>query len=247
VINRLWCRDEREGAGPTLILLHGAGGSAHSFNAIWHKLKGINRLAVTLPGRLQSSGEAPTTVSDAADWLLEQLSKLDIDEMVVAGHSYGGALAIELGLRNLAALRGLVLMGTGGRIRVHPMIMAMVEQAAQTGITPPTPPGLWHPTTSPQLIQASERAAQQITASSALADWRAAHAFDRMGDLEAIHVPTLVIGGAQDQLTPPKYAQYLADHIPQSRRVELEDAGHLFPIERAGDVAESIRSFLASL
>jgi len=247
VINRLWCRDEREGPGPTLILLHGAGGSAHSFNGLWHKLKGLNRLAVTLPGRLQSPGDALTSVSDAVDWLLDQLSKLDMDGMVVAGHSYGGALAIELGLRSPSALRGLVLMGTGGRIRVHPMIMAMVEQAAQTGVTPPTPPGLWQPSTSPQLIQASERGAQQIPASSALADWQAAHAFDRMEDLGAIRVPTLVISGNADNLTPPKYARYLAEHIPSSRLVELEDAGHLFPIERAGDAAEAIRSFLASL
>ena len=75
------------------------------------------------------------------------------------------------------------------------------------------------------------------------ADWQAANRFDRMTSLDAIRVPTLVVGGSADLLTPPKYAAYLASHIPGARLRMFENAGHDLIVTRARELAEAILEF----
>ena len=65
------------------------------------------------------------------------LSERGIDSPVLAGHSMGGALAIEYAARH--ETRGLVLMMSGARLRVRPEILALYEHAAQSGSPVPIP------------------------------------------------------------------------------------------------------------
>lgn len=73
-----------------------------------------------------------------------------------------------------------------------------------------------------------------------LADWQMANAFDRMKDVKDIRVPTTILSGTKDELTPPKYAQYLANEIPGAALISLEGAGHFLPDERPHDVAAAL-------
>jgi pimeloyl-ACP methyl ester carboxylesterase len=65
--------------------------------------------------------------------------------------------------------------------------------------------------------------------------------------LGEIRVPTLVVGGAEDELTPPGVMQPMAQRIRGSRYVEVPSAGHLCPLERPDAVNEVLREFLTSL
>jgi len=227
-----------------IILLHGAGGNRHSLGPLLDALP-EPRVALELPGRLDTPGTAPETVSDAADWVAERLSHTD--RYVLVGHSYGGGIAIELALRHEPGLAGLVLLGTGARLRVHPIILEVVEASAARGEHPPPSPALWRPDTDPGFRDELETLFRLTPPESAVVDWRAANAFDRLSDVETITVPTLVMSGAADVLTPPKYGAYLAERIPGARHVVLPEAGHLFPIERAAEVARAIDEHRAKL
>jgi pimeloyl-ACP methyl ester carboxylesterase len=65
--------------------------------------------------------------------------------------------------------------------------------------------------------------------------------------LGEIRAPTLVITGTADQLTPTKYAHFLAQNIPGAQLVLVENAGHMVMLERPREVGEAVARFVASL
>ncbi len=80
-----------------------------------------------------------------------------------------------------------------------------------------------------------------------LGDFMACDRFDVMTRLRDVEIPTLVLGGRDDRLTPPKYAAFLAGAIPGARLVEIEAAGHFPQLEQPATVNLTLRDFLAAL
>jgi 3-oxoadipate enol-lactonase len=70
---------------------------------------------------------------------------------------------------------------------------------------------------------------------------------DATPGLADIKVPTLVIVGTEDALTPPMVAQLLVERIPQATLVKIEGAGHLSNLEHPSLFTEQVRSFLRGL
>jgi pimeloyl-ACP methyl ester carboxylesterase len=68
---------------------------------------------------------------------------------------------------------------------------------------------------------------------------------DRRGDLPTLVIPTLVIVGAEDQVTPPSAARELACNLPQARLIEIPAAGHLSALEDPETVAGYVEAFLS--
>jgi pimeloyl-ACP methyl ester carboxylesterase len=62
--------------------------------------------------------------------------------------------------------------------------------------------------------------------------------------LDEISVPVLVISAEDDKMTPPKYAQFLEDGIPNAARIHIHDAGHISPMEKPQEVNRAIIEFL---
>lgn len=233
----------------TLVLVHGCGTSGRFWDELLPHLEGVPVLAPSLPGRA-GSGEDPVETAEAgAAWLFERLSDCAIERAVVVGHSFGGAVAIEAALRGSAAgatVCGLGLVATGARLRVMPAILEAVTTAAETGVPAELGRFAYHPSSGAALIERLESIARKTPPATTRQDWMATNAFDRLGQLGSIDVPTLVIGGTADMLTPPKYARYLAENIAGARLVLLEDAGHMFPAERPAELAAALRQLVAA-
>jgi pimeloyl-ACP methyl ester carboxylesterase len=70
---------------------------------------------------------------------------------------------------------------------------------------------------------------------------------DSTSDVSAIPVPTLVICGSEDAVTPPALAKAMAQRVPRGSYVEVEGAGHLSPLEQPEQVTLALREFLARL
>jgi len=143
-------------------------------------------------------------------------------------------------------LLGLVLVGTGARLRVLPRILELLRQAPQDGR------GLiaslsYSPRTPPEMVVEAERALAETPAPVTLGDYLACDRFDAMVRLPAVRAPTLVVVGRDDRLTPPKYSAFLASTIPGARLVEVDDAGHFPQLEQPTAVNAALRAFLASL
>lgn len=233
-------------APPQVVLVHGAGGNRDSLAPLGDALadRGLAVAAVSLPGRDASGSPPAGSVGEAAEWLAAVLAALAPDGTVLAGHSMGGAVAIETVLSTDAAITGLVLLATGARLRVHPDILARAAEEVEEGRT------LLAVTTAalrpdtPSALRGQVRAASVRTpGATGLADWRMTDRFDRLGDVGALHLPVLAVAGEDDGHTPPKYAQFVAEHAPDAQSVVLPAAGHWLPVERATEVADLVAVF----
>jgi pimeloyl-ACP methyl ester carboxylesterase len=237
------------GQEPTVVLVHGAGGNHDSLGSLGDALseRGMAVVAPSLPGRCGSEGAPCSTVAQAAAWVVDVCDALDLPAPLVAGHSFGGGVALEAGLSRPERFSGLVLMATGARLRVHPTILEVMEEAARTGRPADAGRMAWRPTTDPAVIDGALAVAARTPPATTVTDWRAADQFDRMGDLGLLAVPALVVGGTDDALTPPKYASFLADRIPHATLHLLEGQGHMVPLECPHEVAEAIAAFRSAL
>ncbi len=233
------------GAAPALVCIHGAADNQHVYDELLDALQHRDRYALNLPGRAGTDGPPLRAVADMEDFLGRFIESEVRDDYVVVGHSLGGAVAIEHALRSPPRLKGIVLLATGARLRVHPMILQLFEQvAASRQKIPPLPPGLYEQDTDPALIERASRDRELTPIETGGADWHAANSFDRLSDLSRIQVPTLIVAGTNDALTPLKYSQFMAAEIPRSDLRVIEGAGHMFVKERAPDVARWIERFV---
>lgn len=179
-------------------------------------------------------GPPKQRVEEIADLVEAQLP----EDVVLVGHSLGGAVSIEIALRR--PLAGLVLLNTGGRLRVWQQLLSWMEAAAQSGEVARVSASACQGGTDPALIGLLEKVESEVPPLTALADWRASNHFDRLADIGRISVPTLVCGGDADLLTPVKYAQALHDRIAGSHLHIFRGGGHMLPLEQPAWVIDRI-------
>jgi pimeloyl-ACP methyl ester carboxylesterase len=236
------------GKAPTLICIHGSADNHHVYDRLLHFLPERARVAIDLPGRAGTDGPPLTTVAEMERFVSRILESEVRGDYLLAGHSLGGAIAIEHALASpMERLKGIVLLATGGRLRVHPLILQLFDQAARSGKLLPIPSGLYEPGGDPDLLAEAMRKRELTPVATGAVDWRAADRFDRMQDLGEIRVPALVVAGADDALTPSKYAEFLAAKIPHAQLHILAGAGHMLVMERAAEVSKLIESFVSGI
>jgi pimeloyl-ACP methyl ester carboxylesterase len=233
-----------------IVLVHGSGDSS----AVWRDVVAAMApprmaLAVDLPGhgaRAAEPGPDMLTVADYAADVWQTIQQVGLARPVVMGHSLGGAITLQLGLEHSAELAGLVLVGTGARLRVLP---AFLEGAA----TDPERAGLemtrfgTSPHTAPEESARWARARAPVSGQVFHRDLAACNVFDVMAELDKITVPTLIICGDDDRLTPPKYSAYLAAHLPQAELQRIPKAGHFVMLEQRDAFIAALRDWLDRL
>lgn len=231
------------GDGPPLVLVHGSGANAHAWAPVARELGAFDVYAPSLPGRCGSAGEALDDARALGAWLGRLLDALGGPPPFVVGHSFGGAIAIELALTG-APIAGLVLVATGGRLRVHPGVLQAAAQAVAAGV--PMSTRFAFVGASAEAMDAYEATLQRTPPPATARDWAACDAFDRIGGLAPITAPCLALGGTEDVLTPPKYHRYLAESLPRAQLVLVEGRGHMLPWEDPQGFARQVRVFAAA-
>jgi len=236
-----------------LVLIHGAGEDARIWDRQVAALGRAHRvLAVDLPGRNTRLCDPPFDFhSDNAADVAAQMDAAGIARAVVVGHSMGGAVALTLALDHADRVRGLVLVVTGARLKMHPDFLEKARQRAEDPTAAGGPPVPLERTVAPgtpadTLAWLAERG-MTAPAATIYADFRANNAFDAMERLGAIAAPTLVIGAAEDRMAPPKFSEFLAARIPGAQLVILAGAGHYPQIEQERRFNQALSEFLARL
>lgn len=239
----------KRGNEPTLVLLHGCGGNHESFEFVLPHLGEFDVVVPALPGRASSSGKPLESAEEAAAWVLALLRAMGISAFVVVGYSYGGAVAIEMALasaehQELPRVLGLGLLSSGAKLRVAPGILEMAESAVVRGEPLLFGEMAYPASMSRERVARAEAIAGHVPPLATRADWRACNAFDRLHDITRISVPTLVVSGALDPMTPPKYAAYVASRVAGCRVATIEDGGHGLPAEKPEAVGAFLLSFM---
>jgi pimeloyl-ACP methyl ester carboxylesterase len=165
----------------------------------------------------------------------------------------GGAIALTMILAKSGVARGLVLVGSGARLRIR---QTLIDAARERAAAAPS-----HRFAERQIsldevlspdatLEARAWLREHIgrsTAPAAYADFVATNAFDVMNQLEAVDVPTLVVGGEDDRWTPPKFQRYLTENIPNARLVMFDGCGHYPFVEKADAFNTELERFLGDL
>jgi pimeloyl-ACP methyl ester carboxylesterase len=232
---------------PTLCLVHGSGGNI----AVWRmQMDGLADVArvvlLDLPGHGRSSGDGIASIDDAVDVVRGLVEALRLPRVVIGGHSMGGAVALAFALAAPDRTAGLALIGTGARLRVLPKIIAEIEHDHPSGVQLVTDLALAAAAPAALKRKVYDESAR-VPARVLADDFRACDRFDVMARLAEIRVPALVVCGTEDQLTPPKYSEYLRAHLADARLVLVPGAGHYVQLERPNEVTRALRDFLVTL
>jgi len=240
-------QDSVKASRRVIVFLHGAGGSHHTFRDQWAGLKGAVRMVIPdLPGHGRSGGTPLASVDACAAWVVDFVKEVGLERFLLAGHSMGGAIALQAALGGLKGLEALVLLGTGARLRISPAIFEGI--GGRSGEFAPELVGWMTSDASSDLLREDITTDVLSTQPATfLADFHACNGFDVMNRLDAIRVPTLVVNGDDDRLTPLKYGEYLATNIPGAVLKIIHGAGHLAMLEKPTEVNAVITSFIHSL
>lgn len=242
---------ERPGTGPTLVLLHGIGSNAASFTPLLAHLPKTTRvIAWNAPGY---GGSDPLTrnwplAQDYATALAGLLKRLEIRQCALLGHSLGALVAAAFAAGNADKVTHLTLAAPaiGHGVAPGEVLSAAaqariddLERLGATAFAAARAPRLVHrPEDNPAALALVETAMGQVTmpgygqAARMLASGRL------LDDAERLWVPTDVIVGAEDRVTPPEGARRVHAMLHAKARgtySELPDLGHaLYQQDPAG-------------
>jgi len=242
------------GEGKPVVLLHGQPGSGEDWALVRAHLSGLRVLAPTRPGY---DGTPARDFAGNARALVQLLDESGVERAVVAGHSWGGGVALQLALDAPDRVAALCLLGSVGSATA--LTRADRLMAA---------PGVRH--ASAAFMQRAGSRMARVLASSAgsrlddarhtalrvtLRDWSRGRAWQAYADEQAffvrdaaelagrlpqVHVPAVVVVGLRDRTVPAADGRALAGQLPDAVVQEL-DCGHLMPLEAPEGVAAAVR------
>lgn len=242
----------------TLLLIHGFPLDHRLWEA---QLRGLSAEARVVAPDLRGHGRSGLTPGTAtmvqhADDLAALLDHLGIGQAIVAGLSMGGYVAFAFWRRHRERVRALALLDT--RAEADSVVAragrdaaaAKARQAGAAAIADEMLPRLLAPANlaNPKIAGAARRmmAEQPVEGIvAALAGLR--DRADSRPILSTITVPTLVVVGEHDAITPPADAQAMAAAIPAARLVTVPGAGHLSPLENPRAVNAALRKLMIRL
>jgi pimeloyl-ACP methyl ester carboxylesterase len=237
---------ERAGEGLPILFIHGSGWNRRMWYGQRDRLQSLAKIVLLdLPGHGGSRGDGCDSVEEYGAAIVDTIKELGLGKCVLAGHSLGGAIALSVAIDNPDLVGGLILIGTGARLRVLPRILGDIVTNKQETVKSIVDLA-FSPTAPQDLKKADFDETMKCDSAVIRKDFTACDRFDVMSTVSSITVPTLILCGTDDALTPPRYSEYLHQAIDGSHLVLIEGAGHMVMMEKPEEVNDSIAHFLAS-
>ena len=226
-----------------LVFVHGAGSSSLAF---YYQLRHFrNSKALDLPGH--PTGTPCASIDGYLEWVRGFTTARRYKDVVLCGHSMGGAITLQYALRYPDELRGIILIGTGARLRVHQDYLDRCRHPGQSNSD-------WleweeenYEHVESDIHQVLVRRAEEIGPQVQLNDLLACNNFDVMDEVRNIDLPTMVLCGSEDPMTPVKYSDYLTENIKGAQASVIPSGLHYVQLERYHEVNDKIEDFMSSL
>src|SRR5215475_1521990 len=237
---------------PAVVFIHGAGfdHSTWALHSRWFAHHGFCVLAPDLPGHGRSAGPALHSIAEMADWTAALLGAAGAAKAHLIGHSMGSLIAIETAARHPAKVSALGLIGTAATMTVGPDLLKAAEANDHDAIDMVSiwglgfdaeiggslAPGMW-------MHGGAQRVLQHCAPGVLFSDLSACNSYqDALAAGAKVTVPTTLILGEKDMMTPAKAGKALAAAIPHARTVLLKGAGHMMMSERPDELLAALRA-----
>jgi 3-oxoadipate enol-lactonase len=250
---------EDQGEGSAVLFVHGFPLDRTMWRAQVDSLKGYRRIAPDLRGMGQS--DAPDlgySMNIYATDLAGLLDALGIEDVVLCGLSMGGYIAFEFLRHWRSRVRGLVLVDTRAGAdnpearRARDTSAASARDGGPAAIAEAMLPKLLASSTLGEQPEIVDRVRQMILRTPVAGITGALAAMRDRLDSESLlstlgDIPTLILVGESDTVTPPEEAEAMARAIPGAQLAVIRGAGHLSPLERPEEVSRRLTQFVGEL
>lgn len=218
-------------------------------------IRNVRHVMPDLPGFGQSRPKGDnTSIDDYACMCLDLLDHRGIDRAVFAGLSMGGYICFALARLAPERMRGLILIDTretADSDEARKGRYESIEKVKQSGVTPIVDAMLPKMLTPRAPREMRERVREIMISSSPEGVMTALRAMaerpDSTRQLQQIRVPTLIVVGEQDTITPPSDAERMTAAIAGARMVRIAGAAHLSNYEKAAEVNRAVSAFVAGV
>ena len=251
------------GVGPPILFSHGVTLSSRTWAKQFDSIPAAGFRALAFDGRGHGEstvGDTGHSIDNLADDVRSVLEALDLRGAVLVGHSMGGMAIQAFAIRHpdiaLARVSGLVLLSTAARAvtsdarRLRGPLERVTGAAPNVGaIMRQQNLGLliarmgFGDSPHPSHVEATRQMLAACSRDTLRASSRAMLSLDLTLGLPSITLPTLVIVGTADVLTPPRDSRQIASLIPEANLIEFPGAGHMLMYERAAEVDQLILDF----
>lgn len=236
-----------------LVILHGWGATTRSYDRLKPLLeqKGFSVFVFDLPG---FGKEAPPpkawSVDDYADWTLKHLDAMGLQKYYLFGHSFGGRIVIKIAARQPKGLIGLILCDAAGvtpRPKIKIALFGFLSKIGNVIFFLPLLNFLRPPARKFVYWLSGERDYHYLQGDVMRETFRIVVAEDLTSFLFKISVPTMIIWGEKDKMTPLSDAHTINQGVSGSKLEILKNVGHNPHQESPEKLADIIEGFVKTL
>ncbi|MBI4160184.1 alpha/beta hydrolase [Candidatus Wolfebacteria bacterium] len=235
-----------------IVLVHGWGRGSKSFDALKVLLekRGHVVYAPDLPGfGVASPPDTAWGIDEYAVFVRDYIEKRDLRDFYLYGHSFGGQIAVKLAATRPVRLQGLILASAAG-IRPRPSVKVSIFQffsaIGKMVFSLSVASAFREPVRKFVYWLSGERDYYHLQAPVMKEIFKKVIREDLTDYFQKISVPTLIVWGENDKMTPLADAHTMHTNIPGSRLEILEGVGHTPHVECPEKVAELMDTFINS-
>jgi len=233
---------------PSILLMHGSGLThiVWSLHEQFYATQGYNVLSVDLPGHGNSEGPSLKSIEEISDWIKSLMNVLDINKLIIIGHSQGSLVGIDFAARYPNLINGLVLVAGSYKMPVNQDLINYAEAGDEKAVLLMMK---WGYEGSKAFIGGnpvkkiinSSREIREVLA----VDLNACNNYKGGKEsLEKINCSTLCIFGDLDKMVPLEVGNKMSSMIKNAEKKVINNCGHMIIFEKAFEMRQIVKEFL---
>ena len=232
----------------TILLLHGSGLThiVWSLHEQFYASQGFNVLSVDLPGHGNSEGPSLKSIEKISDWIKSLMLKINIEKIIIVGHSQGGLVGIDFASRYSELIEKIVLVANSYKMPVNQDLIDFAEAGDEKAVLLMMK---WGYEGSKAFIGGNPvkkivNSARDIREVLAV-DLNACNNYKNGENaIKKINCPTLCILGDLDKMVPVKVGLKMSEQITNSEIKIISDCGHMIIFEKAFEMRKLVKEFI---
>ena len=232
----------------TILLMHGSGLNhiVWSLHEQFYASQGFNVLSVDLPGHGNSEGPSLKSIEKISDWIKSLMLKINIEKIIIIGHSQGGLVSIDFASRYPELIEKIVLVANSYKMPVNQDLIDLAEAGDEKAVLLMMK---WGYEGSKAFIGGNPvkkivNSARDIREVLAV-DLNACNNYKNGENaIKKINCPTLCIFGDLDKMVPVKVGLKMSEQITNSKTKIISDCGHMIIFEKAFEMRKLVKEFI---